>query len=136
MAVDGSLAILPNGELSVDHLIPHGGLGSPRVAKQPSLGAMWCRVYEHTLRPPLGTAVKVTGWIAEYDPTTCDFVIATGRNVGPATLGMTNDASRPDMARALEGQSPAVSDGFAYPAAGFRVVTPFMRAAFAVTARL
>jgi hypothetical protein len=60
--------------------------------------------YEHTLRPARGAKVKVTVWIAEYDPTTCDFVIATGRHIRRTIVGITSEASRPDTAYAAQGQ--------------------------------
>ena len=51
--------------------------------------------YEHTMR----SGGKVTGWMAEYDPTTCEFVIATGRYVGPAISGLRSVTSSRDSAR-------------------------------------
>ena len=92
--------------------------------------------YEHVMR----SSGKVVGWTAEYDPTTCDFVIATGRYTGPATSGPSSftsprDSTRvegapwPSSAARTAARSVGTGGPSASPVGEFRVVTPFTRAA-------
>jgi hypothetical protein len=87
--------------------------------------------YEHTMHDK----GVVTGWIAEYDPTTCDFVIALGRYTGPAQLDMTGEASLRDTAYAAQGELTNTRTDVSHGSPGFHVVTPFMRAAWATKIR-